>query len=114
MIEIGKHSECAVFGILGCCRNTVSFDGFGVPENTFKGAIIHGAQRGDMQASHSTLAQQLREHLVKVLEHKRSNTIELPTDLTRQETYWVINDGLGSVFPGYPFKIQYHPENEDA
>ena len=75
MIEIGKHPESAVFGILGCCRNTVSFDAgpFGAVAKTFKGAIVHGASRGNVQASHSTLAQQLMEHLEEVLKLKRSN-----------------------------------------
>ena len=57
MIEIGQHPECAVFGVLGCCRNTVMMDNAPeIPSKAFRGAIVFGARRGDTQLSHSTLA----------------------------------------------------------
>ena len=68
-----------------------------------------------MQASHSTLAQQLLEHLDRVREHKQSDMIEIPTDLVgKGPLYWHINEGEGSVTPGYPFEMQYNVQNEDA
>ena len=71
IIEFGRHQESCVLGVLGCCRNDAPehlTDGpNSIAKNSFKGAIVFGAQRGDTQNSHSTLVQQLREHLKMVL-----------------------------------------------
>ena len=48
-----------------------------------------------------------------VLEYKKSNTIELPTDLISQNTHWNVNEGKGQIHPGAPFEIQFNPENEN-
>ena len=116
IIEIGQRRETSVFGVLSCCRNdppATLTDGANIANNTFKGAIVFGARKGDTQSSESTLALQLREHLNLVLEHKGSNMIELPTDLISQDTHWNINKGQGQIHPGYPFRIRYLPENEN-
>ena len=115
-MAIGKQPDTSVFGVLSCCRNDAPphlTDAAGLAKDTFKGAIVFGARRGDTQDSHSTLAQQLREHLKMVLYFKQSNMIEIPTDLISQYTHWNINDGKGQIHPGVPFEINYNPENEN-
>ena len=57
IMQIGRHEESAVFGVLSCCRNDRLSDNIAeIPKNAFKGAIVFGAQRGNTQESHSTLA----------------------------------------------------------
>ena len=60
IMAIGKREDCAVFGVLSCCRNDAPkhlIDGGpDLAEGTFKGAIVFGARQGDPQLSHSTLA----------------------------------------------------------
>jgi len=50
MMAIGKHPESSVFSVLSCCRNDAPkhlTDGPGLANDTFKGAVVFGARRGD-------------------------------------------------------------------
>ena len=43
----------------------------------------------------------------------KGGSLELPTDLRKKATFWYINKGEGELRDGFPFEIEYNPENED-
>ena len=49
-MAIGKQPDTSVLGVLSCCRNDSPphlTDASGLAKETFKGAIVFGARRGD-------------------------------------------------------------------
>ena len=78
----------------------------------FKGSIIYGCKVGYEQLSDNTLVQSLRNHLCK-LQYKKGCRIQLPIDLRDEETYWIVNGGLGDIKVGKGISLNYDHRNEN-